>query len=200
MKAMSTRWPWTRVKAALVAAAVAASLVPTGTALAPPPAGAALVAVPCGPGVEAKGCPPLCVKLLSASAIAGILHAGHLSGPVWHTDGVAEDYCTYSHGQGASVQVTVDKGSSPSEFEAQLKADHLLFPKATFAKLPAFGKYADSYVDCTVVIGSYPSLIVLARGFLVQVSDQLEYASMSVTVQRYLPLVEALAKALLAEA
>jgi hypothetical protein len=198
---MSDRSLWRRSRAALLAGALAAVLVPVGGSLTAPTAGAQTLGHQCGPGVDAKWCPPLCVKLLSASQVGRIMHAGRLSGPVWHEDGVAEDFCTYSGGHDASIQVSVDEGATPSQFHEQLKVEHEFFPRATFQQLPPyFGKYAVSWLDCVPVVGCYPSVLVLSKGYLVEVSDQLTYASRSITTHRYLPEVEALAKAVLARA
>jgi hypothetical protein len=80
---------------------------------------------------------------------------------VWHEDGVAEDFCTYSAGQDASIQVSVGGGATPSQFHEQLKVGHEALPRATFQQLPpSFGKYAVSWLDCDPVLGCYPSLLV----------------------------------------
>jgi len=189
---------WRRVRAAILAGGLTAGFVLVGTTPAALAAGAMTLPHACGPGVLARWCPPLCVKV-PASEVARAMHTGRLSGPVWHTDGVAEDYCTYSANQDASVQISVDGGATVPQFEEQLKADRQFFPKATFQDVPAMGKYAVSYVDCNPVLGCYPSLLVLSKGYLVGVSDQLTYANMATTVHRYLPMVEGLVKAVLAK-
>lgn len=133
---------------------------------------------------------PACVGLLSASSVATILHVSHLTGPSWHLNGQPLAYCTYG---AAPDQLTV--GVHPHGtlvgYHEQV-AITVGTAKLKQRKLPAFGKVATAISDCVPVIGCHPVVVVLTKGYLIYVSDQLNGASMS-----SLPKVETLVERLI---
>lgn len=137
-----------------------------------------------------SGGAPACVGLLSASAVAKTLHVSHLSGPSWHLDGMPTTYCTYGRAPN-QLTVGVHPQGTLAGYHEQV-AITVGTAKLKQKPLPAFGKVATAISDCVPVIGCHPVVVVLDKGYLIYVSDQLNGASMS-----SLPRVEALIKQLL---
>jgi hypothetical protein len=144
--------------------------------------------------------PPLCARYLSAGAVAKFFHLGHLGDPTWLTDGYPVQTCVYAYTADQSVSDLIEAHQDVSGYKAQVQAVSELEPKAEVLPLPSLGRYAVDVVTCVGGPGQcFPEVIVLDRGYLVEVSEALQGVPVKDVQATMEPELEAWAKAILAQ-
>lgn len=176
----------------------AAALVSLGTLGAAGPALASRAPAVCGPGVNAGGCPPLCVKLMPASAIAKIFHVRGLTKANWHVDGEPQDTCTYAltSDSSSTLSDTVDSKETVAAYNNRVKITKEFQPKAKIEKVRALGADAVMFVDCMGSDMCFPSFVVFSKGYLVQAQESLNGVPAPAMAKTYVPEMIAWIKAI----